>query len=295
MKASLLVRRRPVPGQERVWARGQRASRRWAIRGAVVGVVCALVAFAPATWLARVVNDASGERLLLADARGSVWSGSAVAVLQGGPGSRDSAALPGRLQWRLMPAWGGMALHLRQACCLQGELSLALQPGWQGWQLPSLQLQVPARPAGLGQWPARWLAGLGTPWNTLQLGGMLHLATPGLALTLASGHTQFSGALDVQLLNASSRISAIDPLGSYRLALRSGLTPPGAAASAAPTTLALDTLDGALRLSGSGQWGATGLRFRGEARAAEGQEAGLTNLLNIIGRRQGALSVISIG
>jgi general secretion pathway protein N len=37
------------------------------------------------------------------------------------------------------------------------------------------------------------------------------------------------------------------------------------------------------------------MRFRGEARAAEGQEAALANLLNIIGRRQGATSLISIG
>jgi general secretion pathway protein N len=37
------------------------------------------------------------------------------------------------------------------------------------------------------------------------------------------------------------------------------------------------------------------LRFRGEATAAEGDEGALDNLLNIIGRRQGARSVISIG
>jgi general secretion pathway protein N len=38
------------------------------------------------------------------------------------------------------------------------------------------------------------------------------------------------------------------------------------------------------------------VRFRGEARAAtEADEAALNNLLNIIGRRNGAVSVISIG
>ena len=57
----------------------------------------------------------------------------------------------------------------------------------------------------------------------------------------------------------------------------------------------LDTLDGALRLSGSGAWTGAGLRFRGAAQAAEGQAEALSNLLNIIGRREGALSVISIG
>jgi general secretion pathway protein N len=37
------------------------------------------------------------------------------------------------------------------------------------------------------------------------------------------------------------------------------------------------------------------VRFRGEAVAAPGDEPALNNLLNIIGRRNGARSVISIG
>jgi general secretion pathway protein N len=37
------------------------------------------------------------------------------------------------------------------------------------------------------------------------------------------------------------------------------------------------------------------VRFRGDAHAAPGAEAALANLLNIIGRRDGARSVISIG
>ena len=36
-------------------------------------------------------------------------------------------------------------------------------------------------------------------------------------------------------------------------------------------------------------------RFRGEATAEPGSESALNNLLNIIGKRQGASSVISIG
>ena len=57
----------------------------------------------------------------------------------------------------------------------------------------------------------------------------------------------------------------------------------------------LTTTEGPLRLTGQGQWTDSGLRFRGEGRADSGQEEALSNLLNIIGRRQGALSVIAIG
>jgi general secretion pathway protein N len=37
------------------------------------------------------------------------------------------------------------------------------------------------------------------------------------------------------------------------------------------------------------------LRFTGEASAEEGSESALTNLLNIIGRRQGGKSLLSLG
>ena len=65
------------------------------------------------------------------------------------------------------------------------------------------------------------------------------------------------------------------------------------------TALVLSTLGGALQLSGTGQiltgGGAAKLRFNGQASAAPGSEAALSNLLNLIGRRQGALSLITIG
>ena len=59
--------------------------------------------------------------------------------------------------------------------------------------------------------------------------------------------------------------------------------------------LELSTLQGPLLLSGQGQWVGQRLRFTGEARATPEREAALSNLLNIIGRRNGARSVISIG
>ncbi len=268
----------------RTWRRAQRATRRWALRGVLIGGLLGGLLFAPATWLAQALSHASAERLLLADATGSVWHGSAVLVLQGGAGSHDAAALPGRLHWSITPAWGGAQVTLQHACCLQGDLQIAVRPGLSG-----VTLQVPARPDGIGQWPARWLVGLGTPWNTLQLGGSIRLSSDGLTLLAAQGKTRLSGALVVQLVGASSRISPIDPLGNYRFSVR------GDAQGGDGASLVLDTAEGALRLSGTGLWTGSGLRFRGEARAAEGFEVGLSNLLNIIGRRQGALSVISIG
>jgi general secretion pathway protein N len=141
----------------------------------------------------------------------------------------------------------------------------------------------------IGQWPSAWLAGLGTPFNTLQLGGSLRLTSPGFTLETVQGRSLMKGRADIEIVNASSRLSTLDSLGSYRLTLA------GDAAGAGTSQLTLSTLEGALQLSGNGSWSAAGVRFRGEARAAEGADAALSNLLNIIGRREGARSVISIG
>ncbi len=276
------------------WRRAQHAGRRWAAWGALLGVAIGGISQLPAQWLANALVNATDGRLLLAEARGSLWTGSAVLVLTGGAGSRDAALLPGRLHWRLRPGWRGLVLAARQDCCLQGELWLRLQPGWRGYTLtlgdPAAAVAAPTQ-AGptLGHWPAAWLAGLGTPWNTLQLGGQLQLASPGLQLQSVAGQLQFDGSLSLLLLNASSQLSTLPALGSYRVQLQ------GAGAPGEATRVQLSTLEGALRLDGSGSWSAEGLRFRGQAQAAEGQDNVLSNLLNIIGRRQGALSLLSIG
>ena len=262
----------------------KRGANLWAICGAAAGALLALMLFAPAAWLASALASATGQRLLLADARGTVWSGSAVAVLTGGVGSRDASALPGRLGWSLTWQGRGLVVGLRQACCINGELQLAVQPGWS-----RLRLELPPTPGPVGQWPATWLSGLGTPWNTLQPTGSMQLSSPGFSLESVQGRWRFGGRAELELQGMASRVSTLDVLGSYRVSLASD---PGSADGA---TLSLSTLNGALLLSGNGQWMASRWRFLGQASAAPGSETVLNNLLNIIGRRQGALSVISIG
>jgi general secretion pathway protein N len=269
---------------DRAWDRRRRAVRRWAAWGAAAGALAALAVFAPAAWLARAVDGATQGRVQLADARGTVWRGSAVLLLAGGAGSRDAASLPGRLAWALH--WRGRTvdLSLDHTCCLPDGVTLRWHPG-----VARQTIEMLPTPSGtIGQWPAAWLAGLGTPWNTLQLGGALRLSSPGWRIEHEAGRTRFAGRLQLDLVGASSRLATIDPLGSYSVSLQGGAGDDG-------PSLVLTTLDGALRLSGSGQWRDGRLRFDGQAEAAPGSEAALNNLLNIIGRRQGAASLIRIG
>jgi general secretion pathway protein N len=266
------------------WDKSRGAAMRWSIAGLVIGLVAALIAFAPAAWLTSYIASATGERVLLSDARGTIWSGSAVVVLTGGPGSRDAASLPGRIEWTLAPHGLGFELQARHACCLNGNVVLQIRPGF-GRMTVAL---VP--PSGwVGQWPSAFLGGLGTPWNTLQLGGTARLVSPGLTIESVQGRVLVSGRADLDLIGVSSRITTLETLGSYRMSLSGDPANPGI------SLLNLTTTEGALQLNGTGSWGPSGVRFRGEASAGAADEGALSNLLNIIGRRSGARSVISIG
>jgi general secretion pathway protein N len=249
----------------------------WALGGLVTGLLLALVWFAPARWLAGSVAQATQGRVLLADPRGTVWDGSARLVLTGGRGSTDAAALPGRLAWELAPRWNGALATLRSECCMPRPVPVRARLRFGGVDIDVGDSQ--------SEWPAAVAAGLGTPWNTLQLDGDLRLSTQGLSVEWVEGRPVVSGRAELLALRVASRLSTLRPMGSYRITLQGG----------APTTLQVETLEGSLQLTGSGQWVGPRLRFRGEASAAPEREAALANLLNIIGRRSGARSLITIG
>lgn len=257
------------PPREIPWA--------WATGGAVAGLLLALLLFAPARWLAGAVAQATGGHVQLVEPHGTVWSGSARLVLTGGPGSTDAATLPGRVQWELHPRLDGVRALVDADCCTPQPLPLRVQ-----LRLRGLRVQVGD---GTSQWPAGVIAGLGTPWNTLQIEGELRLATQGLSVEWSAGRPAVAGRAELVAQRVASRLSTLRPMGSYRITLQGGT----------PATLRLETLEGSLQLSGTGQWVGARLHFRGEASAAPDREAALANLLNIIGRRSGPRSLISIG
>lgn len=250
----------------------------WAMGGLLLGALGSAVAFAPARLVAWGLAQATNAQVQLAQAHGTVWNGSAQLVLTGGQASQDRAALPGRLHWQLRPRWTGLQLRLNADCCTPAT---------------PLDLQLSARLSGLSAvlgdgsslWPAALLAGLGTPWNTVQLQGQLALQSRGLALHWAAGRLRLQGEAVLEARAMSSRLSTLKPLGSYRLHVQGGDSP----------TLQLSTLDGALQLRGQGQWVGQRLRFVGEAEALPERSDALSNLLNLLGSRQGARALIHLG
>ena len=261
-------------------------SPRWAWLGACLGLLVGLVTQAPAQWLAHGVEQASAGRVLLKYPQGTVWQGSAQWTLSDGqPNTKASAnsdvALPTRLHWQLGTQWSqshGLALELRlqSDCCITQPLSVSIAPAWRG-----VTVHVADHHSN---WPAHWLVGLGAPWNTLQLDGQLRIHTQALVLAVHSGVAQLSGQAELQVMQLSTRLSTLRPLGNYRVLMRGGDT----------IAISLDTLDGSLLLQGQGQWLKQRLLFKGEASAQPEFEATLSNLLNILGQRRGAKSIMEL-
>lgn len=254
-----------------------RALKRWTMGGVVCGMVYALVAYAPASWLASGLASSSGGQVLLQAPRGTIWQGSADLVLSGGEGSVGAASLPSRLNWQISPAWFGLDVSLGAPCCTlaASPVQLGLRAGALSnrqdveWRLQAAHLGLPA---GL-------LAGLGAPWNTLQLAGELLFTSDQLAgAWSAQGPQNLTGRASLQANHVTTALSTVRPLGSYLL-------------TSAGSALRLETLGGAqseaaLILTGTGQIERGRASFQGEALAARGFEEALSNLLHIVGQWQ---------
>ena len=265
------------------WRRAQGAPKpyapwRWAVAGALLGSAATVVMHAPARWLAAGVAQATHQQVVLSEADGSVWRGSAQLVLTGGKGSHDRTSLPGRVRWDMSPSWQGLNAQVKADCCTQQAIALGVKPLWGGMQIKVAHLQADL--------PAKLLEGLGAPWNTLQPQGRLSLASQGVTIRWLNGRAMLAGQASFTAADMSSRVSPLKPLGTYVFEITGGDSP-----SVALTTQG----NSPLRLSGSGQWVGSRLRFSGVAEAAPEHEAQLTNLLTLIGRRSGTRSIITVG
>jgi general secretion pathway protein N len=274
-------------------------STRWAWMGAGLGLTLALITQAPAHWLTQLIEQASDERMLLQDPQGTVWNGSAQWVLNEGRLNIASSAelarpanttsLPTRVAWQLGPRVDlanmrlALSATIASACCTPQPVRVDVSPMWRG-----LRVQVSDHTSN---WPASWLVGLGAPWNTIQPEGRMQLRTTQLQWTQQAGQQQnpsqgqLQGQAELQMQQLSTRLSTLRPLGSYRFRVQGGDT----------MAITLDTVEGSLRLTGSGQLLNGRVRFNGEASAAPDAEAALSNLLNILGQRQGTKSILKMG
>lgn len=247
---------------------------------AVFGAAATAVAMAPAQWAASAVGQASGNRVVLAEARGSVWRGQASVVLS--PGQEAGIAriaLPETLSWQLSP-WR----------LLSGTLDLTLTHPSALLQPLQVRADLTGRVELLAttlRLPATVLAGLGAPFNTIKPGGVISLTWQ--RLEFHRGRMQGDVVGEWQF--ASSALTTVAPFGNYRLILEGGF--PG-------TRLTLSTLSGPLELTGDGTIDEQGnFRFAGRAGAQSGVNAStraqLAGLVLLLGRRDGDSAILSLG
>jgi general secretion pathway protein N len=258
-------------------ARSAATGRGWALLGVLLGALLAFSLYAPARWLAAGLARWSDGHLQLVNARGTVWNGTGGVVFASGAGGSEAISLPGTIAWTLRPRWDGVAATLQIPCCAPQPLQFRAQPRPSGLQLTWAD--------GRSRWPAALLSGFGAPWNTLKPEGVLDVSMQAFVMQWSGEQLRLAGRATLDAMDISSSLSTLKPMGSYRITLEGGPSP----------TLLLTTREGSLQLNGSGRWNGRALRFDGEASAAPGREDALSNLLNIIGRREGARSIITLG
>jgi general secretion pathway protein N len=235
---------------------------------AVLAAALTAAVRAPAAWVGDWLQ--SQGRLRLVDARGTVWSGSAMLGLSDG---RQVTLLPGRLSWKIGLA--GIASGRVTADVSHPALAAPLAVS------VSLAAKSIALKAGQAELPAALLAALGAPFNTVRPGGALGLRWTDVELKGGG----LAGNLQIDWNEAQSALSTVAPLGSYRLQVI------GAGDTA---RLQLDTLRGPLRLQGSGTVKGGRVSFKGLASADPDMRPALIGLISVLGPRVGDQAVLAI-
>jgi general secretion pathway protein N len=248
---------------------------------ALVVLAITMLVIAPAQWAASSVRSSTSGRVDLADARGTVWNGSAVLVLAAAAdASATRASLPERLSWQLSP-WSLLA----------GQINLTITHPSALTQPLNIRAPLFGGTTTLGattvRLPASLLVGIGAPWNTVRPGGILTLSWDRLQIE----PTRLQGNLSAEWQYASSALTPVSPMGHYRLQTN-GVWP--------GTQLELLTISGPLELRGSGTIPEGGrLRFTGRAQALAGTDPGvkaqLTGLISLLGRRDGDGALLNFG
>jgi len=243
---------------------------RWQQFGVGLGAYAiALAATAPASLIDSGVQQATEGRVRLAEADGTLWSGTGLIEI------RDRLQRSGvakNITWQLQPAY-----FLRGQLRYDLGLDLAAKRfpvtiSVAGIEVADADINLPAAALGLA---IPKLAPLGLTGDAL-----LHVAR--LSFTRAA----IQGSATLQWHGAGSAFTRVSPLGDYELRLDGE----GAAVRAS-----LRTLQGPLQLDGQGSWkSGANPAFRGTARIPPEQRQQLSPLMRMIAveRSEGSFELV---
>ena len=230
----------------------------WRLIGIGIGAYAlGLIVAAPATLIDATLQQASAGRLRLAEARGTLWSGSGLIEIRD---RTRRAGVAKTIAWRILPAY-----------LLRGELRSEIELDQTARRFPvTLSLsRIELADADINL-PAAAL-GLAVPsLAPLELTGDVLLRIARLSLD----PNAIRGNAALQWHNAGSSFAPVSPLGDYELRLEGD----GAAVRAS-----LVTLRGPLQLDGQGSWTSGGKPlFQGTARVPPQHLRQLAPLLRLI-------------
>ena len=192
----------------------------------IVAYAACLLAFAPATLLDAVAARGSSGRMRIAEARGTLWTGSGQLEVRDATGSRGIGR---QLSWHLQPQFllrGRLVFDLQVA---DSAKSFPLSISRSGIEISDARLAFPAAALGLA------VPGVGVIGPTGEL--LIHIDRLAVAGNSAIGN------MKVLWQSAGSSLTPVSPLGDYELTVES--TPSG-------FDTALRTLKGPLHLDGKG-------------------------------------------
>lgn len=258
-------------------------TRRWLI--ALVALISAsLTALSslPAAYLAPVFLRLTQNHLRLDEVSGTLWQGQAVLTLQSGVA--EPARLPGTFAWTFDPLslWlGQLNVTVRNTAVLDTALNIRV----------SISGRTQAN-SGSAHLPAATLVGWGAPWNTIGPGGSLLFSWAAIDTnSAAAGARTADSFLDLRWIDATSRLTVVNPLGTYHLNIM-GLAP--------GSKIHLETLSGPMEVLGDGTIGSAGdVRFQGLARVRPGTDERTANqvgsVVSLFGPHHGDEVAINVG
>lgn len=224
----------------------------------------------PATWGAAFFSGKPNCQLVIHQAQGSIWNGSAAigtSILDADSGvCREPHVISPRIHWVNSCSFTAMNCTVRlTSSAFLNSLELIIN---------SNSLSVGAGEITL---PMHSIEMMHSPWSTIQARGTITMKWSGLFFSGAQ-LTQSVGLVKISLDDISSTLSLVKPLGSYDVDWD----------MASPSkNWTLRTKNGPLLVNGSGNLTAAGVTFSGFASASTGSHDALAGLMSILGRRQG--------
>lgn len=219
-----------------------------------------LLVSAPAALLGTVVASASKGQFVLANTAGTLWRGTAIPAIR----QRSGNLLPmEKLGWDI-DVWALFGGKLQAS--LRWDHVDQAQPMLLSVTYSQIELRNALLPVHAGI-----LGELVPLLQPAQLSGQILVKSNLFTL----GKAGLSGVAVADWAEAGSVLSAVNPLGNYRVRLTG---------AGERLDVSLETLAGALLLEGSGSFSrSNGMKFQATARAAEGKQDSLRELLNNLG------------